>query len=1358
MPNAIGLLARRDLTLLAALFLLFFCKSSFAIDIKVDRVQINVPAGGPVSWASVTFQQTFGSVPMVFVNPTESNPDPATVRIRNVTTTGFEVGVVESPGEDGITTAMTVDYFAAEVGTYVFPGGIRMVVGSQSIANFQGRNVSGSSWAVANFGFTFGSTPGVVTQIQTINSQPTLSAGDIGVPFLEVAMRNVNSSSMEIALERGETSTGTVVAETVGFLAMESGDEVEVSGTDIKALRTAQNIRGWANGCFTTSYSSPFTTTPLIIASQNTRQGGDGGWARRCSVTSTEVGLNIDEDRAADTDRSHTNERAGVLAIESSFSGSRNGNDLEAGQVTIASTGGAVTWTDITFPNPFDTTPRIFVLPSNSGALPASVRVRNVTINGFQMAAFQPTGGLGAHPQMEVDYVAIEDGVYILASGDVFEVGVISTNLFQAGAGGSTGTETINFLESFSVPPATLFGLQTVNNEINPDPNNVSVPWMTVAVTNLVASSATVAIERAEASAGTISQPEELAYFAVRDAANGQLVALDSGSVDYEMFNTPDNILGFDDGCFFNSYADTYVTPHVVASQITRDGNNGGWVRQCGIQTTQIGLFIDEDQANDSERSHTTEEVAVFVFERAFEADLVLIDHYAILHSGAGVTCEAEPVTIIARSGAGIPVDAATRTIRVTATSTTPGWTAADVTWSLQSGTGTFASVADNIFDYTFDTGESSFVAQLGNISSADIDIDIVDLADSSLTDVEGSAEDPILTFSTTGLRFFSDANNDGDADGTTPIPDTLTAGQASIPLIVRAVQTSTETGVCEARITGPQTVNFGYMCINPFTCVLPNDAQINSTPIEENNFPFVADYTPINLTFDADGEAQFTVTYFDVGLISLHANVDLPASGGDPAITLTGVSGSTISRPADLVITTIEGNSGESNGGTTTSGAGFLASGTPFRVVVEAQNAIGNRTPNFGNEFPNEELSLAIASLVMPSGGTVSALTSFDTFSATAIAGEFENTTVTWPEAGTITLETAIRDGDYLGSGNVSGTASGNVGRFFPAVFDIDSIVLTPGCDTGGFSYMSDASFSYLPLTVDFQISAVSAGSVVLQNYDAGLGYPVGSFTEVAEQSNSGTDLGARLQIGTAIWENGIYQLISPSNVGGFSRLVSGANEIPDGPLDNVQLGLTPSASNIDVTMFVVSDLNMNAANIGDCAALADCDATMIGAAQRFLFGRLSTSGVHGPETSELNAPFNIEFWNGTDFETNVDDSCTAIPFSAIAFDGDLITVDSERTVAVGTGNSTGSFSIFTPGVEFMFNNGDAELFFSAPGAGNTGSFNIDVDLTSLPWLRSDLNSNGDASDDTALPAAEISFGNFRGHDRIIFWREVLN
>ena len=63
----------------------------------------------------------------------------------------------------------------------------------------------------------------------------------------------------------------------------------------------------------------------------------------------------------------------------------------------------------------------------------------------------------------------------------------------------------------------------------------------------------------------------------------------------------------------------------------------------------------------------------------------------------------------------------------------------------------------------------------------------------------------------------------------------------------------------------------------------------------------------------------------------------------------------------------------------------------------------------------------------------------------------------------GTITLRAEIGDGDYLGAGNVTGTTSGNIGRFFPNQFLLSSDGVIDGCTPGtDFTYMDEPDLDH--------------------------------------------------------------------------------------------------------------------------------------------------------------------------------------------------------------------------------------------------------------------------------------------------------
>lgn len=792
---------------------------------------------------------------------------------------------------------------------------------------------------------------------------------------------------------------------------------------------------------------------------------------------------------------------------------------------------------------------------------------------------------------------------------------------------------------------------------------------------------------------------------------------------------------------------------HTSTAAITTNDDPVLIGRDLGFEERLYNGFIDEVRIYGNQLNAV--QVNTVMNDR-HPCPITPVDHYAISHSGIGVTCEAENITVTAHDSLHVPVDVAGRTIQVQATSSSPGWSPADASWNLVSGSGVLTTPSAGVAEYRFDSGESSVTLALANISPADIDIDVVDLANASLTDIEGSIEDPILSFRDTALRFYNDADGDNNADGTDPIASPNISGQVSTPFVLKAIETNTETGACQARLLGDQDVELAYECVNPLFCFNSDNVQILGTPIGENDAGAVVNYTTQRLTFDSDGEAPLNLRFFDVGNIRLHARIALPATGNDPAITLEGSSAITTVKPADLLITLIESNTGDANPGTTSTGSGFIIGGSNFRVVVESRNTLNGLTPNFGAEIVSEGITLNLVSLVMPAGGNLPALRSPATFSFSGTQGRFQNTMVNWPEVGTITINATIADGDYLGSGDVNGTVSGNVGRFYPNHFRLLSSNVGAGCTAGGFTYMSDQLFNNRPLDFSYSIAAQILNSLPAQNYDTALGYPVTSFVAVAENNNDGVNLSSRVLVPNNDWEDGVMSVTGADN-GGFSRMLSGVNEVVDGPFDAVQFGLRRRSTTLDNVDFLASNLIMNADATGDCVSDGNCSAVALGNTGVFRFGRLFGNNAHGPETAALAVTLNAQYWNGSEFIDHEADNCTAIAVNDITFDSNSLITDSNRTVALNSGSTLGTFIDFMPTAEMRLRDGDAGLVFSAPGANNLGSFLVGVNLDDYPHLRFDWNQDGNSADDNTLPSINVNFGRYRGHDRVIYWREVL-
>ena len=316
------------LKLLPFIFLII-SDTAFAWKIEADTMVVNNTTGGVIT--RVNFRQTYDSVPLVFTLATDAGADPSTLRIINVSTTGFDVYSVEPDGNDGPHAQMSaVPYIAIEAGNHTFPDGTNIIAGTVSTQSFQSSQLTGATWqSVGLSGFS--TTPTILGQIQTSVNERT----DVAVPtanpqpWITTTIDNVSSGGFDIALDRSETTSGTLTSnETIAYLAIDSGlnggnhyfGANNADRIDYETIQSSVSIAGWDNSAtgFNVNFAQTYSN-PIAVATKNSRIGGDGGWLRRRSISGNNIALVVDEDIANDTERSHTNEQAGVLVFSEPF-------------------------------------------------------------------------------------------------------------------------------------------------------------------------------------------------------------------------------------------------------------------------------------------------------------------------------------------------------------------------------------------------------------------------------------------------------------------------------------------------------------------------------------------------------------------------------------------------------------------------------------------------------------------------------------------------------------------------------------------------------------------------------------------------------------------------------------------------------------------------------------------------------------------------------------------------------------------------------------------------------------------------------------------------------------------------------
>lgn len=688
-------------------------------------------------------------------------------------------------------------------------------------------------------------------------------------------------------------------------------------------------------------------------------------------------------------------------------------------------------------------------------------------------------------------------------------------------------------------------------------------------------------------------------------------------------------------------------------------------------------------------------------FPAANLLDAPSVDHYLIEHDGQGLTCEAESITIKACANASCST--------LSTESVTLNFQANGVTKSTPTFTGsTLVSLVQ--------TTPTTLTLSIDNPSIAPTNPLVCD---------DGAGTSCDIVFNDTGFLFYGDGTVDNIGNQIAgKFSDVAPNGQ---PVTIRAVQSNPLTGQCDALINNA-TANIGfiYQCDDPATCAL----NTNGMDIDDNGFIVDDDtnaYTNINVSFDATGTGTFKFNYLDAGRITLKASATLAV--GTETVNVQGNSNSFWVSPDKLVVTARSGGTDLNN--TADSGSPTHIAGVNFDFEVTALNLLGAPTANY---LPGQ-IQLLLERKGPTVGGTEGALTyasGSSIFSQLASAPVTpQNVALTAFSAGVSTFNAAnysevglinldIQDANYGGSGILVIGDAINIGRFIPDHFVISTPIITPSCSGiftyGGFLDGANAGLDRngQPFSVIGTITAENglATPTTTQNY-------TGTFAKL-------TDAGFSLQA---------HNFDSALNAAGIVNYAAGLSFV------------NGVSSYTDTT----TDYQFDALSAPFNLRL-DFDATdsdnVIGSTTSNTFevrlGRMILQDSYGPEISDLEMRLKTEYFDGTQWILNTQDSCS---------------IYQDTLVSIGTYSGSGGTavqpSIGTPtlisGVSLL----GFGLKFDAPGDGNYGSAEVRLDLLTLldqGWLRYDWDGDNTIE---SFTSGTLNFGYYRGSDRVIYWQE---
>ncbi|MDX1452855.1 MAG: LamG domain-containing protein, partial [Oleiphilaceae bacterium] len=1149
---------------------------------------------------------------------------------------------------DATDQSTTIHYLAITRGDLQFPDGKRIEVGPlfppDEIANFQSKRLSGDSWF--NFGFSsaFSNTPALLSQIQSMNNESGHSPGLPSQPWMTTAVRNVTTSGGQMALDRAETNTGTLsAAEKIAYLAIEPGtitsfQDVDGNPVASEAQRTADSIQG-TTSCYTYPFLQSYTGNPLVIGSQMTWDGGDGGWLRRCSASTSQVTLKIEEDWALDTDRAHTTERAGFMVFNDAFRAdfSLVGNyQLEgpswngtAGEVTDSSGTGA---------------------------------------NGQRYG--------DANPQpAQVCYGAQFDG-----TGDYIEIP--DNNAFDI----DQELTVMAWINADTLPGSDLRTIvsKDTNYEFHINSSgNIFWWWNT-----------DTGAARSLTSTATISTGTWHHVAIVYSRANGrQEIFIDgvaSGSQTYT-----------------NESLDTNALPLYIGTDYNyRSRDFDGAIDEVKIFDRALPAAAIQRYAADTRACASC-----------------ALDHFEITQASYGLACPNTPasVNVVAKCADGSTKTDYVGTVNLSGPSGASFFADAGGTTTITSLSYLTADAGDKTAYLYFDD-ENSNVQVTASDTSAGV----------SSTATTGT------DFRTFGFRVSQQPANFICGDST------------SMTLQAYGQSDNTPGGACEVieGFSGTKDIDAWFSATldnntsaDPVTTPL-NIAGTNITeqsPAANNN---------LQLTFTS-GEASFNLAYANAArILEVNFRHDQAPYDGSQFSALSASTPAFVARPDTFNLTAQSGGSNinaTSATSTTThpAGANFDLSitavcsdgstATDYAPIASSNTLMAylQRTGPTGGSSVNGDMAISATRTLTSATAATPSWTSTNIASGAFNLGRYSYAGANYSEVGLTRLH--VQDQDYFGETITANTI--DIGRFIPDYFEVSTTngTLAPYCTPGAapaFSYTGqEIAYSSVPTVT---ITARNRAGATTRNYTEAnylklIPFDVTRVFPTADTAQMGAD-GSTLMA-----------LSSTANLpAAFASTAAGVITFNFDSNDrftytkNTNALIAPFTSNVLVQVTGISDSD------GVSANAAPYDISPVGVQVRY--GRWNMDNAFGPETSNLPIPMRLEHYDGARFQTNTSDSCTTYNASNMVLTSSL---------SGGSTSAIGSGSVVNGAVPT-----GSEISLSSPGAGNVGT--VAMEYQGDAWLQFDWDNNPSTADD--YPSATATFGQYRGHDRIIYWKEVEN
>ena len=266
--------------------------SSLGPNITIGEIgKLSVSQSGANQWHSFSFTKTYQN-PVVVMQPLSHNGgDPAVIRLRKVTGTGFEFQIDEWDYLNGAHGTETVSYIAMETGVWI--NGLAYEVGKvQTDHNFTNVNLN-----IVPPGST------VLTQAQTYNGSAAITT-----------RQETTAGGFRVKVQEEQRADGNHTTEDIGYIAILPGEGP--FGKFRVISRTTNTVVSHNWHTINYNYNTPTFGTNYFVGNMQTNLGLDPATVRYQNLDHNSVQVRIEEEQSADSETNHGNESVGYLLLK----------------------------------------------------------------------------------------------------------------------------------------------------------------------------------------------------------------------------------------------------------------------------------------------------------------------------------------------------------------------------------------------------------------------------------------------------------------------------------------------------------------------------------------------------------------------------------------------------------------------------------------------------------------------------------------------------------------------------------------------------------------------------------------------------------------------------------------------------------------------------------------------------------------------------------------------------------------------------------------------------------------------------------------------------------------------------------